>query len=232
MEGYPVMNFLDLTRSELEQVCAEHSQPKFRALQLTKWVHNKGVLDFSKMTDIQSSFRDYLSRKVNVHVPKIIQSTKSADGSEKWLFKLKSGEVIESVIIPEDGRITACVSSQVGCAVDCSFCATGHQGFSRNLSLGEMLGQVWAINYLSNVGRVTNVVLMGMGEPLLNYSNLKEFLKYLLLDEAYGLSRRKVTVSTSGTVDTTTVGSYTLTYTSTDASGNSGTATITENHLD
>ena len=108
--------------------------------------------------------------------------------------------MVESVVIPEGARITACVSSQVGCAVDCSFCATGHQGFSRNLSLGEMLGQVWAINYLSNVGRVTNVVLMGMGEPLLNYSNLKEFLKYLLLDEAYGLSRRKVTVSTSGIV--------------------------------
>ena len=108
-----MMNFLDLTRSELERLCMENGQPKFRALQLTKWVHNKGVRDFSKMTDIQGSFRDHLSRKVNVHIPKIIQSTKSADGSEKWLFKLKSGEVIESVIIPEDGRITACVSSQV-----------------------------------------------------------------------------------------------------------------------
>jgi len=194
------MNLLDLTRSELERLCVENGQPKFRALQLTKWVHNKGVQDFAKMTDIQGSFRDYLSRKFNVQVPKIIKSTKSADGSEKWLFKLESGEVVESVVIPENGRITACVSSQVGCAVDCSFCATGHQGFSRNLSLGEMLGQVWAINYLANVGRVTNVVLMGMGEPLLNYSNLKEFLKYLLLDEAYGLSRRKVTVSTSGIV--------------------------------
>ena len=200
MEGYPVMNFLDLTKSELEQLCIENGQPKFKALQLTKWVHKKGVQDFSKMTDLQSSFRDYLSRKLKVYIPKIIQSTKSADGSEKWLFNLKSGEVVESVIIPEDGRITACVSSQVGCAVDCSFCATGQQGFSRNLSLGEMLGQVWAMNYLSNVGRISNIVLMGMGEPLLNYSNLTEFLKFLLMDEAYGLSRRKVTVSTSGIV--------------------------------
>ena len=194
------MNLLDLTRSELEQLCIENGQPRFRAIQLTKWVHNKGVKDFAKMTDLQGSFRDYLSCTLNIYIPEIVQSTKSADGSEKWLFKLKSGEVVESVIIPDDGRITACVSSQVGCAVDCSFCATGHQGFSRNLSLGEMLGQVWAINYLSDVGRVTNVVLMGMGEPLLNYSNLKEFLKFLLMDEAYGLSRRKVTVSTSGIV--------------------------------
>ena len=194
------MNLLDLTKSELEQLCVKHGQPKFRALQLTKWVHNKGEQDFAKMTDLQSSFRDYLSRELTVHIPKIVKSTKSADGSEKWLFKLKSGEVVESVIIPDGSRVTACVSSQVGCAVDCSFCATGHEGFSRNLSLGEMLGQVWAINYLSNVGRVTNVVLMGMGEPLLNYSNLKEFLKYLLMDQAYGLSRRKVTVSTSGIV--------------------------------
>ena len=194
------MNLLDLTRSELERLCSENGQPKFRALQLIKWIHGKGVKDFAKMTDIQGSFRDHLRRKLNVHIPKIIQSITSSDGAEKWLFKLKSGEVVESVIIPENDRITACVSSQVGCAVDCSFCATGHQGFSRNLSLGEMLGQVWAINYLSNVGRISNVVLMGMGEPLLNYSNLKEFLKYLLLDEAYGLSRRKVTVSTSGIV--------------------------------
>ena len=116
------MNLLDLTKSELEQLCVKHGQPKFRALQLTKWVHNKGVQDFTKMTDLQSSFRDYLNRELFIHIPKIVQSTKSADGSEKWLFKLNSGEVIESVIIPEDGRITACVSSQVGCAVDCSFC--------------------------------------------------------------------------------------------------------------
>ena len=128
------MNFLDLTKSELEQLCIESGQPKFRATQLTKWVHNKGVQDFDKMTDLQGSFRDYLSCKLNINIPEIIQSTKSADGSEKWLFKLKTGEVVESVIIPEGGRITACVSSQVGCAVDCSFCATGHQGFSRNLS--------------------------------------------------------------------------------------------------
>ena len=195
-----MLNLLDLTKSELEQLCVENGQPKFRAIQLIKWVHNKGVKDFSKMTDIQGSFRDYLKGKLNVYIPEIIQPTKSADGSEKSLFKLKSGEVVESVVIPEGDRITACVSSQVGCAVDCSFCATGHQGFSRNLSLGEMLGQVWAINYLSDLGRVTNVVLMGMGEPLLNYSNVKELLKFLLMDEAYGLSRRKVTVSTSGIV--------------------------------
>ena len=194
------MNLLDLTTVKLEEFCAENDQPKFRALQVMKWLHQRGVCDFSKMTDLKISFRELLSRELDILIPEVIQSTKSKDGSVKLLFKLDSGEVIESVIIPEGQRVTACVSSQVGCAVDCSFCATGQQGFSRNLSLGEMVGQMWAINFLSHVGNVTNVVLMGMGEPLLNYRNVKEFLKLMLTDQAYGLSRRKVTVSTSGIV--------------------------------
>ena len=194
------MNLLDFTKPELERLFMDNGQPKFRALQVLKWLHQKGVRDFSKMTDLKASFREFLSRELEIRIPEVIQSTKSSDGSVKWLFKLDNGEVIESVVIPEGHRVTACVSSQVGCAIDCSFCATGNQGFSRNLTLGEMLGQMWAINFLSNVGDVTNVVLMGMGEPLLNYKNLKEFLKFMLMDHAYGLSRRKVTVSTSGIV--------------------------------
>jgi 23S rRNA (adenine2503-C2)-methyltransferase len=195
-----MINIFDLSKQELVRWCSDMGEPPFRASQLTKWIHGKGVLDFERMSNISTKFKGLLLEHSRILIPEIIQHQKALDGTSKLLLKLESGEMIESVIIPEGERLTACISSQVGCAVDCSFCATGSNGFKKNLSLGEIISQIWIMNNLLAPAKITNVVMMGMGEPLLNYSNLKNALGLFLSDDGYGLSKRKVTVSTSGVV--------------------------------
>lgn len=194
---------------QLVQWCAAQGEKPFRAKQLAKWVHQAGLDDFESMTDLAKSFRASLSKNAVVQCPPIVSDDVSTDGTRKWLFDVNGGDVIETVFIPEERRGTLCVSSQAGCAVNCRFCSTGKQGFSRNLSTSEIVAQLWQANrLLKQAGQfqyaqerpVTNVVMMGMGEPLLNYDALVPALQLMLDDNAYGLSRRRVTVSTSGVV--------------------------------
>jgi 23S rRNA (adenine2503-C2)-methyltransferase len=174
---------------------------------LFRWIHQKGAADFEAMTDLAKSLRQKLAGKAEIRDLPVLSEHVSADGTVKWLFDVGGGNAVESVFIPEDDRGTLCVSSQAGCAVGCRFCSTGHQGFSRNLSTGEILAQLWHAEHslrrrLNTGGErvITNVVMMGMGEPLQNYSALMPALKVMLDDHGYGLSRRRVTVSTSGVV--------------------------------
>ena len=184
---------------ELEQWCVVNGQKSFRAKQLLNWIHQKQTLDFDGMSNLSSNFKKFLIDEASLVSPKVQNCFQSNDGSKKWLFNLGSGNLIETVLIPERGRNTLCISSQVGCAVDCAFCSTGHQGFSRNLTSAEIIGQLWKVQK-ETLQRVSNVVMMGMGEPLLNFDNLIKALHLMLDDNAYGLSRRKVTVSTSGII--------------------------------
>ena len=200
------VNLLDFDREKLADYCESLGQKRFRATQLLKWVHQRGVVDWEEMTDISAAFRKELATRVEVKVLPEISRLKSTDGTVKWLFDVGEGNAIETVFIPEDDRGTLCISSQVGCAMACRFCSTGHQGFSRNLTTGEILAQLHQAEHflrkdLAQDERViSNVVMMGMGEPLQNYSALIPALKIMLDDYAYGLSRRRVTVSTSGVV--------------------------------
>ncbi len=204
-------NLLDFDLDGLADFCEKLGEKRFRATQLYRWIHQRGATDFDAMTDIAKSFREKL--KINAHIQglTVLSRHTSADGTIKWLFDMGAGDAIEAVYIPEDDRATLCISSQAGCAVGCRFCSTGHQGFSRNLTTGEIIGQLWFVEHLLRAelqgeGRsadervISNVVMMGMGEPLQNYSNLIPALKTMLSDHAYGLSRRRVTVSTSGVV--------------------------------
>jgi 23S rRNA (adenine2503-C2)-methyltransferase len=204
-------NLLDFDLDGLADFCEKLGEKRFRATQLYRWIHQRGATDFDAMTDIAKSFREKL--KINAHIQGLIVLSRhtSADGTIKWLFDMGAGDAIEAVYIPEDDRATLCISSQAGCAVGCRFCSTGHQGFSRNLTTGEIIGQLWFVEHLLRAelqgeGRkiddrvISNVVMMGMGEPLQNYTNLVPALKTMLSDHAYGLSRRRVTVSTSGVV--------------------------------
>jgi len=198
-------NLLGLPQGDLEQWFAAFGEKPYRARQVLKWIYQNGVTDFAAMTDLSKSLRRSLSDLAVVTLPNAISQHDSADGTVKWLFASGSGQAVEAVFIPEPGRGTLCISSQVGCALDCSFCATGAQGFNRNLSAAEIIGQVWHAN--QNLPRrpngafaVSNIVFMGMGEPLANYRNLVPAVQLLLSDLAYGLSRRRVTVSTSGIV--------------------------------
>lgn len=198
-------NLLGRSGGELEVFFAELGEKPFRARQVMQWIHQRGVTDFDAMTDLSKSLREKLRTTSRVDVPEPIARHDSVDGTVKWLFPSGSGQAIETVFIPEARRGTLCISSQVGCALDCAFCATGAQGFNRNLSAAEIVGQVWFANraLASRPGgepAVTNVVFMGMGEPLANYRNIVPALHLLLSDHAYGLSRRRVTVSTSGIV--------------------------------
>lgn len=175
----------------------------FRATQVIKWLHQMYVDDVEQMTNLSKKMRAFLSEHAEIRVPEIIEEQKSADGTRKWLLRLESGNAIETVFIPEDNRGTLCISSQVGCALDCTFCSTARQGFNRNLSVAEIIGQLWiakrALKEEPKGDRVvTNVVMMGMGEPLLNFDQVVPSLELMLDDNAYGLSRRRVTVSTSG----------------------------------
>ncbi len=202
-------NLLNYSVPELIQWCADMGEKPFRAKQLAKWIHQAGVDDFDSMTDLAKSFRLNLSNKACVSAPGIVSDHISKDGTRKWLFDVGNGDAVETVFIPEERRGTLCVSSQAGCAVNCRFCSTGKQGFSRNLNTSEIVAQLWKANVLlkqagdrvyAQERPVTNVVMMGMGEPLLNYDALVPALQLMLDDVAYGLSRRRVTVSTSGVV--------------------------------
>jgi 23S rRNA (adenine2503-C2)-methyltransferase len=197
------VNLLGLNREELEQTLEGLGQKPFRARQLMRWIHHFGESDFGNMTDIAKSLRELLAQHAVVAVPRLLSEQVSGDGTRKWLLELSPGNAIETVFIPEDDRGTLCISSQVGCALACTFCATGRQGFNRNLTTAEIIGQVWwanrALGHDPKGERIiSNVVLMGMGEPLLNYDAVVKAIDILLDDFGYGLSRRRVTLSTSG----------------------------------
>ena len=200
------INLLNFDLDGLVDWCAQLGEKRFRAVQLFRWIHQKGVSDFAAMSDLAQSLRSKLTQQATVQALPVITQHISADGPIKWLFDVGDGNAIESVFIPETDRGTLCVSSQAGCAVGCRFCSTGHQGFSRNLTTGEITAQLWFAEHflrkhLNTPERViSNVVMMGMGEPLQNYTALIPALKTMLDDHAYGLSRRRVTVSTSGVV--------------------------------
>ncbi len=212
-------NLLDFTLVALTDWFASIGEKPFRAKQVFRWVHQRGESDFDAMTDLAKGLREKLKELAEVRPPAILSEHRSADGTVKWLFDVGIGNGIETVFIPEDDRGTLCVSSQVGCALDCGFCSTGRQGFNRDLSVAEIIGQLWVANRrlmeLSTEGMpyrlesasegatpkpVTNVVMMGMGEPLNNFENVVAAMTVMLDDHAYGLSRRRVTLSTSGVV--------------------------------
>lgn len=199
-------NLLDFDLEGLAAFCERLGEKRFRATQLFRWIHQKGAADFEAMSDLAKSLREKLKTTSTIKPLPILSQHISTDGTIKWLFDVGGGNAIESVFIPEDDRGTLCISSQAGCAVACRFCSTGHQGFSRNLSVGEVIAQLWFAEHflrrhLGQTDRViSNVVMMGMGEPLQNYAVLVPALKVMLDDHAYGLSRRRVTVSTSGVV--------------------------------
>lgn len=200
------VNLLDFDLEGLAAFCDSLGEKKFRATQLFRWVHQKGASQFDDMSDLAKSLRDKLRGHAEVRALPVITQHISADGTIKWLFDVGNGDAVETVFIPESDRGTLCISSQAGCAVGCRFCSTGHQGFSRNLKTWEILAQLWFAEHFlrSHLGVsdrvISNVVMMGMGEPLQNYAALVPALKAMLDDHAYGLSRRRVTVSTSGVV--------------------------------
>ena len=200
------INLMALNKRELEDYFISIEEKPFRATQIIKWVHQRGISDISAMTDLSKDLREKLKKNCEIRVPEVVYEKLSKDGTKKWVIKVGEKDLIEMVLIPEKNRATLCVSSQVGCAVDCSFCATGKQGFSRNLDLDEIIGQVWvAANSFGlprepNSRHITNVVMMGMGEPLLNFEPVVNAMNLMTDDNAYGLSKRKVTLSTSGIV--------------------------------
>jgi 23S rRNA (adenine2503-C2)-methyltransferase len=200
------VNLLDFDLDGLAVFCESLGEKRFRAVQLFRWIHQKGASQFDEMTNLAKSFREKLRHLACIRHPPVVSQHESEDGTIKWLFDVGDGNVVETVFIPEDDRGTLCVSSQAGCAVGCRFCSTGHQGFSRNLTTGEIIAQLWfAEHFLQKHEQrsdrvISNVVMMGMGEPLQNYNALVPALKVMLDDHGYGLSRRRVTVSTSGIV--------------------------------
>lgn len=199
-------NLLEFDLDALAAFCEQLGEKRFRATQLFRWIHQKGQSDFAQMSDLAKSLREKLAGRAVVRPLAVLSEHVSADGTVKWLFDVGGGNAVETVFIPEDDRGTLCISSQAGCAVGCRFCSTGHQGFSRNLSTGEIVAQLWHAEHqlrarLGTTERViSNVVMMGMGEPLQNYAALLPALRVMLDDHGYGLSRRRVTVSTSGVV--------------------------------
>lgn len=195
-----MVNLLDLDRAGLEAWFAEQGEKPFRARQLLRWMHHAGEGEFAAMTDIARPLRERLAQSAAIAAPRIVGDSVAEDGTRKWLMQVDERNAVETVFIPETHRGTLCVSSQAGCVLDCAFCSTGKQGFNRNLTTAEIVGQLWLANRLLRGRRVTNVVMMGMGEPLLNLDNVIPALRLMLDDQAYGLSRRRVTVSTSGVV--------------------------------
>lgn len=203
----PLVNLGDMDRKTMEQYFAGMGEKAFRAAQVVQWVHRRGITDFQAMTDLSKPLRERLATTARITFPEIVNTQESADGTRKWLLRMEDGNCLETVFIPERDRGTLCVSSQAGCAMKCGFCATGQQGYSRNLSVSEIIGQLWVANqtlgYYSGNHKhrvITNVVLMGMGEPLLNLDNVCSAIRLMLDDLAYGLARRRVTVSTVGVV--------------------------------
>ncbi|WP_020205283.1 MULTISPECIES: 23S rRNA (adenine(2503)-C(2))-methyltransferase RlmN [Cupriavidus] len=205
----PLVNLLDLDADALTAYCGELGEKPFRARQLQRWIHQFGASRFDAMSDLAKSLREKLATRAEIRSPAVITDHLSADGTRKWLLDVGAGDAVETVYIPEETRGTLCVSSQAGCAVNCRFCSTGKQGFSRNLTTGEIIGQLWMAEFAmrTQLGRgpkddrvISNVVMMGMGEPLLNYDQVVPAMRLMLDDNAYGLSRRRVTLSTSGVV--------------------------------
>lgn len=203
------MNLLDFSKQDLEQFFITIAEPKFRAGQLIKWLHQQGVTDFDLMTNLSKNLRAKLKDVFTIDFPQIVFKSQSDDNTIKYLIKLSGGNCIEAVYIPESKRATLCVSSQIGCALNCSFCSTAQQGFNRNLSTSEIIAQLWLVyhdqkldKFDNNISlpQVTNVVFMGMGEPLLNYDNVLKASSLMLDDFAYNLSKYRVTLSTSGVV--------------------------------
>lgn len=199
------VNLLNLDKPGLEAFFTEMGEKAFRATQVMQWIYQFGVNDFDQMTNLGKALREKLKDTAEIRVPEIVTQQDSDDGTVKWALRLDSGNNIETVYIPEAGRGTLCISSQVGCALECSFCSTAQQGFNRNLSTAEIIGQVWVANQaLKCTPRdervISNIVLMGMGEPLLNFDNVVRAINLMLDDHAYGLSKRRVTISTSGVI--------------------------------
>jgi 23S rRNA (adenine2503-C2)-methyltransferase len=200
------VNLLGLPESKLVAFFESMGEKRFRAAQVLKWIHQLGVDDFDAMTNISKPLREKLKQRCEIVAPEVLQQLDSADGTRKFLIRVTGGSVVETVFIPEGERGTLCVSSQVGCSLDCSFCATGKQGFNRDLTAAEIIGQVWiaakSFGQLVAGGprRVTNVVMMGMGEPLMNFDNVVDAMNLMMHDNAYGISKRRVTLSTSGVV--------------------------------
>ncbi len=200
------VNLLGFDLQGLAAYCEQLGEKRFRATQLFRWIHQKGASDFAQMSDLAKSLRDKLAGRAHITALPVISEHVSADGTIKWLFDVGQGNAVEAVYIPEDDRATLCISSQAGCAVGCRFCSTGHQGFSRNLETWEIVAQLWHAEHTlrQRLGKderiISNVVMMGMGEPLQNYNALIPALRMMLDDHGYGLSRRRVTVSTSGVV--------------------------------
>ncbi len=203
--GCTKTNLLGLSRSGMEAFFTERGEKPFRATQIMKWIHHRGVSDIRAMTDLSRALRVRLLEEAEIVAPQSLAEYRSRDGTRKWALQLHDGNIIETVFIPDAGRGTLCVSSQAGCALNCSFCATAQEGFNRNLSAAEIVAQLWFANHRlrSEDGsdtRVSNVVLMGMGEPLLNFEHVTEAMRVMIDDNGYGLSKRKVTLSTSGLV--------------------------------
>ncbi len=200
------INLLGLSASRLSEFFEEIGEKKFRATQIIKWIHQEGECDFQKMTNLSKDLRNKLHEIAEIRLPEVVSCQESVDGTCKWLIRVDGGSCIEMVYIPERERGTLCVSSQIGCALDCSFCATGKQGFNRDLTSAEIIGQLWiaadSFDQFSPKAkrRVSNVVMMGMGEPLMNFDNVVDAMSIMLEDNAYGLSKRRVTLSTSGVV--------------------------------
>ncbi|MBI4005627.1 MAG: 23S rRNA (adenine(2503)-C(2))-methyltransferase RlmN [Gammaproteobacteria bacterium] len=199
------VNLLDLDRQSMEVFFTDMGEKSFRASQVLKWIHQQGVIEFDGMTNLSLSLRKKLSETACITPPEIVSEHISNDGTLKWLLRVDSNNCIETVFIPEKERGTLCVSSQVGCPLDCSFCATAKQGFNRNLTVAEIIGQVWVANnalgrYQKKERIISNVVMMGMGEPLLNFDNVIKAMNLMMDDLAYGLSRKRVTLSTAGVV--------------------------------
>jgi 23S rRNA (adenine2503-C2)-methyltransferase len=214
------LNLLGLNRGQFEALCADMGEKPFRARQMMRWMHQAGVSDFDAMTDVSRGFRERIGDAAVISAPQVLGDTTAPDGTRKWLFDVGTGNAIETVYIPEGDpgddaatdepgakryRGTLCVSSQAGCALECSFCSTGRQGFNRNLTVAEIVGQLWHASRSLSAGLgmerpVTNVVMMGMGEPLANFDNVVSAMQLMLDDHAYGISRRRLTLSTSGLV--------------------------------
>lgn len=200
------MNLLGLPEAKLVAFFESIGEKKFRAIQVMKWIHQFGADNFDDMTNVSKSLRAKLKDIAEIRLPEVVQQFDSTDGTRKFLIRVAGGNVIETVFIPDGDRGTLCVSSQVGCSLDCSFCATGKQGFNRDLTAAEIIGQVWIAaksfgQLIANGPRsVTNVVMMGMGEPLLNFDNVVDAMNLMMHDNAYGISKRRVTLSTSGVV--------------------------------
>lgn len=200
-----LINLLNFSRKELENYFLSIGETKFRATQIIQWIHQKGVVDFDQMTNLSLALRNKLKETCCILTPKVVLKKVSADHTIKYLIELSAGNCIEAVYIPETSRATLCVSSQIGCALNCTFCSTAQQGFNRNLSCAEIISQLWIVHNdiaknHENLSQVTNVVFMGMGEPLLNYENVLKASELMLDDNAYGLSKYRVTLSTSGVV--------------------------------